>query len=108
MSSRPATGLRFTAGSLPVDADGTHALVDVEPAPDGDGLMLDPRVQAELDEVVAERRRASDLARAGGPLTRTVLLSGPPGVGKSMTARWLAQRVELPLVTLDLAAVVSS
>jgi len=36
------------------------------------------------------------------------LFSGAPGVGKTLTARWLAWRLELPLVVLDLAAVVSS
>lgn len=35
-------------------------------------------------------------------------MSGPPGVGKTMTAGWLAHRLGLPLLTLDLASVMSS
>ena len=33
---------------------------------------------------------------------------GPPGVGKTLAARWLAYQLERPLLTLDLAAVMSS
>lgn len=62
----------------------------------------------ELVEVVEERRRAPELIAAGLPLTRTVLLSGPPGVGKSMAAQWLARELEVPLVSINLASVVSS
>lgn len=106
--STPSTGLRFAGGEVPTDDGGHHRLVDVDPFPDGSGLIWPASTFAELTEIVEEREHAVVLARAGLGLTRTVLLSGPPGVGKTMAAAWLAQHVGLPLVTLDLAAVISS
>jgi SpoVK/Ycf46/Vps4 family AAA+-type ATPase len=40
--------------------------------------------------------------------TRTAILTGPPGVGKTLAARWLATQLDRPLLTLDLSAVMSS
>ncbi|TCK58324.1 ATP-binding protein [Curtobacterium sp. PhB136] len=107
-ASQPATGLRFDSGAIPADAEGSHRLAHVDSSPDGDELIVSARVTAELRELVAERKRADELARMGISLSRTVLLSGAPGVGKTLASRWLAQRLDLPLVTLDLASVVSS
>jgi SpoVK/Ycf46/Vps4 family AAA+-type ATPase len=39
---------------------------------------------------------------------RSILLAGPPGVGKTMTASWVASVLGLPLLTLDLSTVMSS
>lgn len=101
-------GLRFAESALPTEEGASHHLVVVDPTPDGDGLMLAPLATQELAEIVEERHRRDELARAGIELTRTVLLSGPPGVGKSMAARWLASRIGVPLVSVDLATVLSS
>jgi len=61
-----------------------------------------------LSQILAERDNREALAEAGLPPAKSVLLVGPPGVGKTLSARWLAARLGLPLITLDLAAVMSS
>lgn len=93
----------------PVDADTKLPLVKVEEALARRAApLLNPSLQAEVDRIVQERRAADRLAQAGLLPVRSVLMSGPPGVGKTMTAGWLAQELELPLITLDLASVMSS
>ena len=40
--------------------------------------------------------------------TRSAIFVGKPGVGKTLTARWLASKLGLPLYVLDLTTVMSS
>lgn len=100
--------LRYASGSIPTEGESAHPLVDVDLIADGDGLVLAEDLMLQLEEVVAEREHSNELRRAGVGLTRSILLCGLPGVGKTMTARWLAQALQLPLVSLDLSSVVSS
>ena len=61
-----------------------------------------------LDQLVEERGATDKLAGAGLLPTRSVLFTGPPGVGKTMAARWIARSLHRPLMVLDLSTVMSS
>jgi SpoVK/Ycf46/Vps4 family AAA+-type ATPase len=74
---------------------------------DHDPVLL-PAVADGLQQIIAERKQADDLLQAGLHPTKSVLFTGPPGVGKTMAARWLAAQLHLPLLVLDLTAVMSS
>lgn len=67
-----------------------------------------PEIQTALSRLIQERRNTDKLTAAGLVPLRSLLVSGPPGVGKTLSASWIAQELDLPLLTLDLASVISS
>lgn len=107
-SGLDSTTLRYTSGTIPTEGDSSQPLAEVDPLPDGDGLTVHKNIMAQLDEIIMEWHRANELRKVNIAPTRTLLLSGPPGVGKTMTAKWIARMLQLPLVTLDLSSAVSS
>lgn len=70
--------------------------------------ILSEEGEAALRQLLAERERTVALREAGLEPTRTLLLVGPPGVGKTMLARFLAATLRLPMLAVDLGAVMSS
>ena len=76
-------------------------------------LVLPPAQARIVDEIRAGIRNVSRVhyewgtARAWDEAGLAVLLAGPPGTGKTMTAEVLAQDLDLPLYRIDLSQVVN-
>ena len=70
--------------------------------------VYDTRTWAAVRQVAREREQSERLAQAGVDPTRSVLFTGPPGVGKTLAAKWIARELGQPLAILDLSAVMSS
>ena len=71
-------------------------------------LFLDAEPSAEVHQLLAQWTGSTRLAKAGLSAANIVLLSGPPGVGKTLLAHHIAAELGLPLATVNLAEVISS
>lgn len=100
--------LRSARPPTPVQTDGQLALATVEDQMLEDPPILTAEAQAAVDTLIDQRRQAARLIDLGLEPPKSLLVQGPPGVGKTMTARHLAGELSLPLVTIELAALMSS
>lgn len=95
--------------ALPVDEDSRLSLLKVFR---DDASMETPLftqgIREALGQLIAERQHLRELRAKGLQPTRSAMFVGPPGVGKTITARWLAAQLGAPLYVLDLTAVMSS
>lgn len=108
--SSPKRGnvLRGDVSVVPVDSDSRLDLVRCETPFALDQPIWPTPIKKALQLILEERSRVDELADADLLPTRSILFTGPPGVGKTLTAKWLASELELPILTLDLSAVMSS
>ena len=70
--------------------------------------LLDNSLKVQLNQILEERQHTEELESKGLKPASSMIFQGPPGVGKSMTASWLARQLGLPFYVLDLTAVMSS
>ena len=70
-------------------------------------MTLSPDTRQKLDRVLHEQRQRDRLEAHGFAPIHRLLLVGPPGTGKSMTASALAAELGLPLFTIRLDALIS-
>lgn len=95
--------------TAPVDSDSRKNLLLEEHPSLGEGEPIWAQVTRKMIyQVLEERKNADKLIKHGLHPIKSILFHGDPGLGKTMSARWLAASLNLPLLTLDLATVMSS
>jgi SpoVK/Ycf46/Vps4 family AAA+-type ATPase len=72
-----------------------------------DDVVLRPEARARLDRVVAQQRQRDRLRQFSRTPSTKLLLVGPPGSGKTLTASALAGELHLPLFTIRFDALIT-
>ena len=94
---------------LPIDQDSQLSLIKVFDDVEGiEPPLLPSSLLHKIEAIVIEREQRDRLLARGIAPTRSAILVGPPGLGKTLSARWIAHRLGKPLWVLDLTAVMSS
>lgn len=107
--NRDGQVIREAPGRTPVDVDSKLELLDIKMRSlDRDSLLLNEPTAELIDQLIQERRDPNALIDAGLAPTRTALFVGPPGVGKTLSAQWIASSLDVPLMTVNLASLMSS
>jgi len=73
-----------------------------------DKPLYSNKVDLSINSILNERKKADLLLKNDLQPTRSAIFTGKPGLGKTITAQWLAQQLDLPFLVLDLTTVMSS
>lgn len=99
----------FHERTQPIDINNINLLqeetypikMDIEPIWEG-------QIYIELNQFINEYQKSDILMSKGLKPAQKLLFSGPPGVGKTLAAKWISNKLKLPLYTLALSSVMSS
>jgi len=106
-SSGPVVGLSDVR--MPRDKDSHLSLLDEANYSVSDvSICLPPTPRSMVEEFVSCVASAAKLQKNGIAVAPSMLIYGPPGVGKSETAKYISARLELPLLTARTDSLISS
>jgi hypothetical protein len=106
---RGALNSRGTAIHLPgPQFDITAALIAENPGPPLDTVVLTQTARRELLNICAEWKHRHELERQSLSRRTKLVFSGPPGCGKTLTARSLGTALNLPVLTVRFSTLVGA
>lgn len=100
----PESAFRFRSE----ERSGSSELLQISSAANSEAPVLESDTTQDIQDFLEAWHHREELLENGLEPPTKLLFIGPPGVGKTMTARWVASHLGLPLATLDLASVISS
>lgn len=92
----------------PIDKENKFDLLDIEEPFNINRPVFEKNINLFIDNFLKEREKTNKLLDEGLFPTASIILYGPPGVGKTYLARYLAGELNIKFATLNLAAAVSS
>ena len=93
--------------AVPIDAKSRQPLVEEQSWP-SDPVFLDEAARNTLGAFLSDARHADELSAKGLASNLCMLLSGPPGTGKSLLASHVAAKLDRPFYVARLDSVISS
>ena len=92
----------------PVDQESRLEIVNIDYHPVAPDIVLSESTEERLNDFENSIAIKDRLDALGMPYNMSLLLYGPPGCGKTSIAYYLANKLELPLVTARLDSLISS
>lgn len=95
--------------TAPVDTETRMSIVDVfNSTEDTFQVVLTETIEKKVADFIKIIEHKDKIKSQGIPLQSTLLLYGPPGVGKTTIAKYISWKTKLPLVTARLDTLISS
>ncbi|MBP2463798.1 MULTISPECIES: AAA family ATPase [unclassified Rhizobium] len=93
----------------PIDKETGAKLCSIDfPASSNESPVYGDAVRETIEELLKEWSSIAALKSVGVEPTRSLLIYGPPGSGKTLTAHHIAARLGLPLITARIDGLISS